>query len=556
MLRRGVCPIARDRRDGGAWLDETTEAIEHEAGVEVALGGGGLVGGAANASAQAEQTFEHIDEEAGQRQVRPFRVRGDVEQDDPALALLDAGDERRAVGERGPGAALELERGLSQDLALHFDVGGRLEAGEGAGPGEGRERLRLFPGECAAQSARARLAQPHRQQIVAARCEARPRKTHQHAALLDPFRQLRTLFAGHLSDIGEDEHGDAMIKVLADRGGARFGRIFEGPFQIVGRREQRLAALIAGDNADRATARAFIEERDGAGAGAAVDRQPLDIVAQAAGRFDAGFGFGVAGGEGKGRCGDETPAFAERLDVAAEGEARGGADQARREAVCVEFRREQRESRRGAIVEKNLRLAEADKRGDDIGGAGVADSVGKPDDAALPAAHHRRQARQHGVAIAVEGLGFERHRAGEGVGGIFLTDVEVGGGGGRENHGQIGAAGVLDEAAHFLAPFVPAMGGRPAIVDDQNERAVAAAERLRRIHQRLGQRENDQRRSDDAQDQQPERRLVRRLFLGLEAGKEAQAEKPQPPRGRRRHPQQPPDDRQRRQRDQRERRAE
>ena len=66
---------------------------------------------------------EHVDERAGERQVRPAGVGGDMEEDEPALAGLRRGDQRRAVGERRPGPAGKRPVRLGEHLALDEDVG-------------------------------------------------------------------------------------------------------------------------------------------------------------------------------------------------------------------------------------------------------------------------------------------------------------------------------------------------------------------------------------------------------------------------------------------------
>ena len=67
---------------------------------------------------EGDDPAQHLDEGAGERQVRPARIGGDVEEDQPALAGRGGGDERRAVGERRPGALGEVAVGLGQHLAL------------------------------------------------------------------------------------------------------------------------------------------------------------------------------------------------------------------------------------------------------------------------------------------------------------------------------------------------------------------------------------------------------------------------------------------------------
>ena len=55
------------------------------------------------AARQRHQPAQHVDIESRQRQRRPARPGGDVEQHDPAFALRPGGDQRRAVGKPRPG---------------------------------------------------------------------------------------------------------------------------------------------------------------------------------------------------------------------------------------------------------------------------------------------------------------------------------------------------------------------------------------------------------------------------------------------------------------------
>ena len=92
--------------------------------------------------AQADDAAEHADEEPGQRQIRPGRTAGRVNEDEPALAAPLAGHQRRAVGQPRPGLAGEIEGRLGEDLARDGDVVGDRKAGERA---VRRERPRGAP---------------------------------------------------------------------------------------------------------------------------------------------------------------------------------------------------------------------------------------------------------------------------------------------------------------------------------------------------------------------------------------------------------------------------
>ena len=272
--------------------------------------------------ASADDAPQHLDEAAGERQVRPARVGGDVEQHDHALAALDRGDERRAVGERRPGAFGKSGFRLGQHLARDGDVVGHRHAVERAFARERRERLRLVPAQAAAEHAAA-AAQLHGHEIVVGGRKPRAGEAHQHAAVLDPGGQPVARLARDVADVGQHDHRHALLDEAAHRFGRRrdvgephIGERVERARQIVGRGQQRLRGVGggAGDDADGAAAPALVEQLHRAGRALAGDFQPRDVVADLDRQVDLGVGFALAVLEGEAR-------FAERQALA--GRARG-----------------------------------------------------------------------------------------------------------------------------------------------------------------------------------------------------------------------------------------
>jgi len=150
---------------------------------------------------------QHLDEKAGQRQVRPLGIGGRVHQHDPALTAFLGGDERRPVSQPGPGLVGQIEIGLGQNLARHRHVGWDGEPGERALGGKRREPRRFFPGQRAPKRTAA-AAQPYRQQMIALLGKARPGKAQQQASGLDPFLDA-FLFGWRVrTGIGIDQHRD------------------------------------------------------------------------------------------------------------------------------------------------------------------------------------------------------------------------------------------------------------------------------------------------------------------------------------------------------------
>ena len=150
---------------------------------------------------------QHLDEQAGDGQVRPLHVGRDVDQQQPAAAPALGGDQRRAVGQPRPAPVGQGEGGFRQHLAAHPDVARDAEAEERRPLGERRDPRRARPGQRAAERAPA-LAEGDRQQLAAALGQSRPGEAQQDAAALDPRRQPVRVGAGELADVGKDDHGE------------------------------------------------------------------------------------------------------------------------------------------------------------------------------------------------------------------------------------------------------------------------------------------------------------------------------------------------------------
>ena len=164
---------------------------------------------------ERDDALEHVDERARQRQVGPARIGGHMKQHDHALAAPRRGDQRRAVGERRPGAVGEPGVGLGQHLTRHRHVVRHRHGVERAFARERRELLRLLPRERAAERAPA-AAQLHRNEIVVGGRKTRAREAHQHAALVDPFAEPLARLAD-IADVGKDQHRQVRIEELLDR---------------------------------------------------------------------------------------------------------------------------------------------------------------------------------------------------------------------------------------------------------------------------------------------------------------------------------------------------
>ena len=135
--------------------------------------------------------------------------------------MRGGGDERRAVGEAGPGAVRQRGVGLGQHLPVDDDVVGHRQAGERARRREGAEPLRRLPGERAAEHAAA-AAEPHRHEFVGGGGEPRAGEADQHAAV-HPGGEAVARFAGDRADVRQDQHRHMLVEQFvdaADRAGA------------------------------------------------------------------------------------------------------------------------------------------------------------------------------------------------------------------------------------------------------------------------------------------------------------------------------------------------
>jgi hypothetical protein len=162
---------------------------------------------ARNCAGELHHAAQHVDEMAGNRQVGPAGLGGDMEQHDPAGAALAGCHQRSAVSKAGPGARGKIRRWLGQNLAANGNVAGRRQSGKGSGRRIGGQRLRLDPGERATKLAFA-LAEQDRQQLAVGRRRSQPwsGKADQCAAALDPFVKRCADILGQGADIRHDDH--------------------------------------------------------------------------------------------------------------------------------------------------------------------------------------------------------------------------------------------------------------------------------------------------------------------------------------------------------------
>ena len=230
--------------------------------------------------------------------------------------------------------------------------------------GEGREALRLLPGQRAAEAASA-APQPHGHQIVVGRGKPRAGEADQHAALRDPAVQPFADLGPERADIGQHDHRQLLIEEARDGGCGRaalaephVGEGAERARQIEGGGEQRLRRVGggAGDDADRAAAPALVEQLHRAGRALAGDFQPRDVVAQLDRQVERGFGLGLLHVEDEASIADRRSLRIQRAHQAGFRRAGVRAQHLHHHARGGVFRRRQRMRRRdAAVVDRQLR---------------------------------------------------------------------------------------------------------------------------------------------------------------------------------------------------------
>ncbi len=514
----------------------------------------------AHALAQADEAVHHLDEQPRQREVRPRRVGRRVHEHEPPAAAPLGGHERRAVGERRPRLRREIERRLGEHLAAHADVVGHLEPGERRVGLEGRERGRLAPRQRAAEDAIA-AAQRDRHELVGALGDVRAGEADEHAALGEPALERRALVADHLGDIGEHEHGERALEELADRAPADLAERRERALEVVELRQQRLVGLdrAGRDEADGPAAPALVEEDDGAGATLALDLDADDFIAQLRRRLDVGAGATLAVGEADGHAREDRAVLA-----------LGAKPQPR---LAVSARTQRLEAQRAGAVGGRTQRARAVARGigphahrpelgesggEALGGAPI-EAVRQPHDVGAARDVELRNRRARGRAVGAPGLRLERLDARARLGRAHQAArrdraVRLG----RRRHQAdvaLGAFGPLEHLRERGLAALPTACGGPAVVDDDDERAVAL-ERCARVDQRMREADDDEGGRDQPERDQPRRRLRGRLLLAPQPEQQPHGGEGDALRCRRRYPQQPPDHRQHGERGEQPRRGE
>ena len=286
MIRRGAVVVVGGQRLGGRGRRaEGAEAVERMQRRQRLLAGltGGTGSRRGRVAGDIDDPVQHFDECARHRQIGPAHIGADMEQREQPLAAMLAGDQRRAIFQRGPAPGRKHRIGFGEHLPAHRDVLGHVQSRERTVGRERGEMLRLLPGQAAAERTAA-AAQFDRHEIVVALREPRAGETHQHAALIHPGREPVAKLGRERADVGHHDHRQLLIEELGQRllrGGGlvaepHVGEGRERAGQIEGRGQQRLRGVAgcAADDADRAATPALVEQLHRAGRTLAGNLEP------------------------------------------------------------------------------------------------------------------------------------------------------------------------------------------------------------------------------------------------------------------------------------------
>ena len=558
MFRRGaIAKIGGQGFCGRGWRSERAKTVEHaqrrhgfHAGFARDAGAG--VGGIAG---DIDDPSQHLDKTSRHRQVRPAHVGADMEQADHALAAMLAGDQRRAVFQRGPAPLRQRRIRFGQHLPVDGDVLRHGKARKRAVGREGCQVLRLFPGQAAAEAASA-AAQFYRHQIVVALGQPRAGKAHQHAALLDPGIDAFANFRRQRADIGQHDHRQLLVEELRDRllrraaiAEPHVGERRQRTGEIESRGQQRLRG-IAGrsrDDADGAAAPALVEQLHRAGGALAGDFQPRDIVAQFDRKIERRLGLAVPRRKAVAGLADRRAFLVKRTDDAGGDAAALGAQHLHRHPGRGVFGRDQGQRRRGAArINCQNAIPDGLAQGfDELRSAPGIDAVGQPGDLGIAGRFQETLDGSEGFH-PLDRIGFgnelaQRHprRARRHQGDVA--------GGLRQGHQRDAAAVVVGVGNQFIGgldPDVPARSRAPAVVEQDQQRCIGAGHAGLRIPDRACGCQDHQRRGGEPQRGQPPRRARGGLFLRRDIEQQPRRRKLDPPRPGRHDPQQPPQRRQ------------
>ena len=465
-----------------------------------------------------------------------------------------AGDQRRAILQRGPAPGRQRRIGFGEHLPGDGDILRHHQARERPVGRERGQTLRLFPGETAAEAASA-AAQLDRHQIVVGLRQPRAGEPHQHAALLDPCIDALANFGRQRADIRHHDHRQLLVEELRDRllrraaiAQPHVGERRQRAGQIERRGQQRLRGIVgrSRDDADGAAAPALVEQLHRAGGSLAGYFKPGDVVAQLDRKIERRFGLAILRRKAVARLADRRTLLVDRAHHA-RGDAAAGAQHLHRHLRRGILGRDQSERGCGAAF-KNRQAAISDGLAegfDKLRSAPGIDAIRQPGDLGVAGGFQETLEGGQGFhPLDRIGLGRELAQRHPRRAGRHQGDVARGLRQRHQRHAAPVVVGVRDQFVRGLDPGVPARGRTPAVVEQDHQRRAGAGEAGLRIPDRPGRRQDHQRRGCEPQEGQPPWRARGGFLLRRDVEQQPRRRKLDAPRPRRHHPQQPPQHRQ------------
>ena len=494
-----------------------------------------------------DNPLQHAHEQAGQRQVRPVRVRRHVEEHELAATAPRRRHQRSPVRQACQRQIVQGRRRFRDHLPVNHNIFRHRQSGERRFRGKRSQRERLLPAEGAAQRPHFTCPQSHRQQRAVRVHEAFAGEAHQCAAGLQPrFKGVAALRA-ELANIRQHDHRRGILQQRPQRPLADLGERLQRSPQVVGGCQQRAGGVVVaqGHQADGATLPAIVDEHDRTGVALTFDLDPGDFTTQLAREAKRRTGRPLSVRK-RCRYPREHPAVqAERPHPCLLEPRFVRAAEARRHPVRIIRRREQR--LRGLVLRPGHQGQRADPGQllrQECRRFGVAPVRTVPEPHDLADVDELRADERFEKCPPVDAPGLRRQHPGQARSffriGRHLRAEPVGP---RCRAGQHHRAVLRPRSIDHLQQgpprALPPPRTCPAVVDDNDERAVRL-QRGVRVPAGPGDREDHQREESHPEEQQPQRGGMRRFLAIVEAEEKPDGRKPEPPGRRGPNPQQPP----------------
>jgi hypothetical protein len=305
---RSIQPRRVTRRDGGAGdlaCRQAGRGLQRRGQQPVAIQRfgrrqDGVVGDRCHARRQCDEPAQHVHEQAGQRQIGPVGIGGDVEQHDASRPPGSLGDQRSAVGQRRPGVGTKVSRRFREHLAVDLHLLRNGQASERRAGAELRHARRLRPGQRPAElTVTPQQLDRHQRIRLADRLlgGARACEADQQPAMLHPLGQRVAIGPVGQWPVGKDQHRDLALQQRGEIGFADLGVRRQRAAKVKQRTgEWRIGSRqVTGEDSHRPPPPALIEQHHGCSAWRPLQHESAQPVAQLGRQRDRGAGFAGTG---------------------------------------------------------------------------------------------------------------------------------------------------------------------------------------------------------------------------------------------------------------------